>query len=350
MNIVMVSGHACIRVQKMALPLIQAGHKVHLIARKVPSLVENYATFHLYRDVEQLIETLKLFRDADVFHCHNEPSWFVTAIKEFSTVPVILDVHDTFLTRITPEEHDRLLNAGEYPIRITAEERLNFQLADGLVHVNEAVREVVDREFKPDVPSIVLPSYLPKMLYRYDLKEWLGGLVYEGKVMTPEEVKNKPRATGFEYCDYLELARQAQDIGMDFHLYPARNDKPFLELYEPVAYVHPPVTFNTLTGVLSRHDWGLVGNAFPTSQWKNAMPNKLFDYMAACVPAVVMNADYCAGFVQEHGIGIAVDNLHELAERWPEHRRCRENLVRMRQYFSMDNHIATLEALYRKVQ
>ena len=347
MQIVMVSGHACIRVQKISLPLIQDGHKVHLIARKVPSLVENYASFHLYRDVEQLINTIKLFEHADIFHCHNEPSWFVAAIKEiFPNKPVILDVHDTYLTRISPEEHDRRLEHGEYPIRITAEERLNIQLADGLVHVSEKVRDVVDREFAPNVPSVILPSYLPRMFYCYDLKEWLGGLVYEGKVTLPEEVKSKVGATGFEYCDYMELARQAKEIKLDFHLYPARNDKEFLAQFDELAYCHPPVSFNTLIKVISRHDWGLVGNAFYTQQWDHALPNKLFDYMAACVPAVAMNASVCSEFLKEHGVGIAVDSVKELASRWAEHRECREQLVKKRQQFCMEENNQCLKDLY----
>src|SRR4051812_34350563 len=103
----MVAGHACIRVQKMALPLIQKGHEVHLIAGKVPSFWPNYKSFSLCSDIDQYQAAIKLHQNADVFHCHNEPSWFVTAVKEiYPNKPVIMDVHDSYLTRYTPEEAD----------------------------------------------------------------------------------------------------------------------------------------------------------------------------------------------------------------------------------------------------
>src|SRR4051812_34865532 len=114
----MVSGHGCIRVHKMALPLINRGHDVHLIAGKVPSFWQNYKTFSLCADIDQYQEAIKLHKDADVFHCHNEPSWFVTAVKEVCDKPVLLDVHDSYLARHTPEEATAKLNENEPMVRV----------------------------------------------------------------------------------------------------------------------------------------------------------------------------------------------------------------------------------------
>ena len=147
---------------KMAMPLIERGHNVHLIADKMPSYVEHYSTFTKTADVGQLIEAIKLYSNvADVFHAHNEPSWFVTIIKEHTDVPVVLDVHDSYLARSTPEEYEKSMEKGEQHIRITHEERNNFQNADALVFPGQGFRDLVTNEFKLDQPAITLPSSAP---------------------------------------------------------------------------------------------------------------------------------------------------------------------------------------------
>ena len=144
MNIVMVANHACVRVQKMAIPLIEKGHDVHLIANKIPSYIEYYDSFSRYEDLKQLINSVRIYaKTADVFHAHNEPSWFATIIKENTNVPVVMDVHDSYLARITPEEEEKAKEEGKNCIRVTTEERNNFQVADGLNFPGESFGELI---------------------------------------------------------------------------------------------------------------------------------------------------------------------------------------------------------------
>jgi glycosyltransferase involved in cell wall biosynthesis len=87
-----------------------------------------------------------------------------------------------------------------------------------------------------------------------------------------------------------------------------------------------------------------------TGVWsETAFPNKLFEYIAASVPVVVMNATDCATFVKEHGVGIVVNSVQELADRWSEHTEVRKNLIKVRQRFAMENYIGSLEDLYAEV-
>lgn len=354
MNIVMVAGHACIRVQKMALPLIERGHKVHLIARKIPSFYENYFSFTLCNDVSQMIEAIRLHvlaKQVDVFHCHNEPSWFVTAIKELTDdIPVVLDVHDSYLARSTPEEAAAARDEGKFcqHIRETVEERNNFQLADALVFPGDEFRKIVTSEFRLDQPALTLPSYVPERFYQYDARDWHGGLVYEGKVNLPKEIKGG--ATGFQYCDYTDVADRTKALGMDFHIYSARNDKDFLSHYEDRALVHAPAAYEELLKCVGRHDWGLVGNTIKTREWQVAMPNKLFEYMATGVPIVSMNADGCSDFIREEGIGVTVEGPEELAECWAKHRETRKQVIKRRKHWSMNSHIHKLENFYKELK
>lgn len=350
MNIVMVANHCCIRVQKMALPLIEKGHEVHLIGAKVPDQHEQYKTFSLCSDTEQFLEAIRLHAragDVDVFHCHNEPSWFVSAVKEITEKPVILDVHDSYLARSTPKEATEALDAQDNHVRVLTEERNNFQLADGLVFPGDDFRALVSAEFKLDQPALTLPSYVPKRFYQYSTPDWHGGLVYEGKVNLPEEAKGT--AKGFVYCDYTDVATRSASLGLDFHLYAGRSDEKFRKHYEGKAFIHRPLVYQELVYHIGRHDWGLVGNSLPTTEWRVAMPNKLFEYMASGVPIVSMNAAHCSRFIEEHGLGITVGGPEELAERWKEHRECRKRVFKERQKWSMNAHIHKLENFYEEL-
>lgn len=339
----------------MAIPLIEKGHNVHLIAFKMSTFWEQYKTFTLCYDTEHMIEAMKIYassKDVDVFHCHNEPSWFVSALKEITDKPVILDVHDSYLARSTPEEATESLDSGNIHIRVTAEERNNFQLADALVYPGEDFRNIVSSEFKLKQPQLTLPSYVPKRFYRYGGRDWHGGLVYEGRVNLPEENKN-PHHTGFSYCDYTDVATRTTSLGLDFHLYAGRSDEKFRQHYSEEkfekTFVHKALLYEELLNSVGRHDWGLVGNSIKTREWDLAMPNKLFEYMAAGVPVVAMNAADCAKFVNDTGVGISVEGPEELAGRWAEHRIKREKVIKERQNWSMNAHINKLEKFYEEV-
>lgn len=350
MKIVMVSAHSCIRLHKIALPLIEKGYEVHLVARKHTPFSFRYKSFLHYDDIEQFLSSIRLhIADTDIFHVHNEPSWFVYALKELTDRPVVLDAHDSYLTRSSAEDQVAALERGEKHVRVTAEERAAFQAADAVNFVSAPMRDQVAGEFALDCPMSVLPSYVPQFMYRYHFKEWMGGLVYEGRVTLPNQHAGKGAGTGAGYCDYTDCARQAQKIGMDFHLYAGREDKAFKEVYDPLALVHPGYRYRDLLDVISRHDWGLVGNTIAHSQWQVALPNKLYDYLAAGVPPVVINAAAAAEVVAEHGCGIAVGDIDELARRWAEHRPCRNELFKARHHFAMENHIHKVEALYDAV-
>jgi glycosyltransferase involved in cell wall biosynthesis len=341
MRIGMLSGHGCVRVQKMALP---RAHEVHMIAKAPPTYHEQYTSFTIAPSIKHYVEWINRMKDeVDIFHAHNEPSWFITAIKERCDVPVILDVHDSYLARVTPEEEEK----SDTP-RIWAGERNNFQLADGLVFPGRSFSELIIEEFNLLQPSLILPSYLPRFMYGYVCGQWMGGLVYEGKVMLTKECTEGTPNHGFRYCDYEELTRQAHELGIDFHLYGIRKDEAFGEAYKNTV-IHQGRSIDELIKALTRHDWGLIGNVFPTPEWDVAFPNKLFEYIAASVPVVVMNASDCRDFVLEHGVGIAVDSLQELADRWSEHTEVRKNLIKVRQRFAMENFIGNLEDLYAEV-
>lgn len=359
MRICKLAAHACIRVQKMALPLMARGHKVYLVSQRRPSYAEAYDGFSECFSIEQMRNmVIQLSEWADVFHCHNEPSWFVTLCKEICPeTPVILDVHDSFLARSTPDEYERALKEGKPHLRVSVEERNNFQLADALVFPSQPFADIILDEFNLKQPCLILPSYLPQNFYNYQGKEWFGGIVYEGRIDLKEKVKDSKASTGFQYSDLEEFARQCKELGVDFHFY-GREDDDFKKAFKPYEReegqpggmtIHGAVPYPKLMGALSQHDWGFVGNTFYTPEWEVALPNKLFEYIAAAVPVFVMNAKHCSEFVEEYGVGITVDSVEEITKRWKEHTKIRKNLIKVRTKFVMEKHIRKLENLYRSL-
>ena len=129
----------------------------------------------------------------------------------------------------------------------------------------------------------------------------------------------------------------------------AAENKELRAAYHELCILHEPKGINRLIQCLGRHDWGLVGNEGVHEEWKNALPNKLWEYMAGACPVVAMNADESAAVIKEYDVGIVVGSLEELAERWKEHREKRQNVIKRRREFEMENHIHLVENLYKQL-
>lgn len=341
----------------MALPLMQKGHKIFMASQKIPSFADSYDMYTQVFSITQLRHWIDIVADkVDFFHVHNEPSWFVTLVKEI--VPdkiVILDMHDSFLTRVTKEQHEKALDAGEDVLRYCVEERNNLQLADAVIFPSEPMMKIVKQELEIDEhlkPCMVLPSYVMQNLFSFQQNlDWHGGVVYEGRCDLPADINHKDKKyhkAGFTYTDMTDFARQCKALGLSFYIY-ARDDDKFVAHYQDLASIHPPVPYPELMTKISRHDWGLVGNSYYTPQWEIAEPNKLYEYIAAGVPPVVMYAEHCSRIVENSGIGITVDSVKELKERWGEHTECRNKLLKERGNFTMENNIHRLEHFYEGV-
>ena len=340
LKIVKIAQHCCVRVEKEALCLLRSGYNIHIIANRIPQYANTYSSLTIQHDPEQLYAAIKFHSDADIFHCHNEPSWFVTAVKNMlPNKPVVLDVHDSMLIRVKPND--------ENCTRITADERNNFQLADALVFASDSMAEVCKREFDLNQPSIVLPPYVPGFLYRLDAFKYLGGIVYEGRVDFPDE--NPPELNFFDYCEYTKLASELHKQKMPFYIYTTSEKQGNNKWYSETTVWRNAKNYDDLIRKLGSHDWGLLGNIDEHPAWDHAMPNKLFEYLAAGIPVIAINAKEAGEFIEAHGFGMSVKTVEEIKQRWDENRECRKQVAQHSFDWCMEKKIQPLKDLYKKL-
>lgn len=330
MRIVEVGYHCCIRLVKEAIALADKGHKLHLIGNQKPATVEPFETVSLFSVTKQLRESLKLFGEAaDIIHIHNEPSWMVMIAKEvLPNVPVVLDIHDAMIFRSTEDKYK------------SAEERIAFDMADGLVFVGEKCREIIN----PKVPNCVLPSYVNEDFYQFNSWQWIGGLAYEGRVDTPQQ------QDFMHYCNYVDLCNELKNVEIPFYVYtPKGGEEKIKACYGSICNFRKPLPYDKLLPLLGCHDWGLCGNSKPYREWDLAMPNKLFEYMAAGIPIIALNCGEVADFVEKYGVGIVVKSVSEIKDRWEERQECQKNVFLKRFDFTMEKNIGVLEDLYKEL-
>lgn len=346
-KVVFVARHNCIRSIKQAVCL-RDKFALHLVSEKLSQFSDvAFKTLTQFPSLDHLYDSLRLHGDADLFHVHNEPSFYVQAIKElFPDKPVILDLHDTMLSRWTQEQIEAD-ETGEI-FRHSMDERTNLHLADGIIFVCDPhARQVF--EAYPELfqkPHAVTYSAVPEMFYRIDFGKWLGGVCYEGRIDAPGALNEGKKWEFFKYADYRDAAKQFTEAGIPFKIYTPRQNEIIRRLYNEFCFVEQPLRFDQMIRAIGSHDWGLVGNVFPHPQWDIAIPNKLFENQAAMLPTLAINARECSKFLEDTGFGITVESIDELKERWDELHECRQKLVKGRMAHTMERYIHNTERVY----
>jgi hypothetical protein len=115
------------------------------------------------------------------------------------------------------------------------------------------------------------------------------------------------------------------------------------------AVAHSMHRFPDMMRQLTRYDWGLCGHLDSHPQWQKAMPNKLFEYLAAGIPVISINSDEVSGFVVEHGVGTVTPTLSGLADAARNkdlQAMCAGFVAENRHKFVMESQVPEIEALY----
>jgi hypothetical protein len=67
---------------------------------------------------------------------------------------------------------------------------------------------------------------------------------------------------------------------------------------------------------LSQHSVGIVGTPYPLSDFADSMPNKLFEYVAAGLPVICINAPEAAKYAEANGLGMGVQTQTMCQRQW----------------------------------
>ena len=321
-KICMITDHCCVRVIKESLALIDKGYKVDLLSRRLPveyAKFNNFSIFNLEM-LPSIINNEK--KDIDIFHCHSSPYNFIKVVIDSTQKPVIFDIHD-------------LQSAVDADYNLPIE------------------KELIERATK-----LVLPTedYIDWIFQRYGIDVFDKSLVFHSycvKSMMPEF--EEPSIDGIVYQGGLARHRELQYISssLPIYVYTSQNSfEEFLQYHEKQEFIFMGhLKYKDLLQEISKYRWGFIGTCVPNRNVDYSVPNKMFEYIAAGVPMLVLNSKRAGNFVEKYSMGF---NLKYPDMRYPDIRKLnsekyRKNTMKCRDEFWMEEHIKLLEDLYREV-
>ncbi|MDD5543903.1 MAG: glycosyltransferase [Acidobacteriia bacterium] len=340
MRVCFVADYNCIRVAKEARVLLDHGHQVHLLAGKYRD-DSQYTTTSVYANLNQFRNAVQLYKDkVDVWQVHNEPNFHAIMIRELlPDAKIVLDMHDSNYWRVRNEKAD----SGE-EIRWVSEDAA-LACSDGAVITSGACQIELKKRFAK--PVAIIPSAVPYAFFKHRDYSFLGGLVCNGAHVRESEIMRDG------WRDYTKIYKRLKELGIPVSIYAPnlKDHRDTREYYQNLVDVIKSAVYLDLLGEIGMYSWSLVGNWTEKHQpvWDFALPNKLFDGIAAGVPPVVIGNKPSEDLVLRSDIGIVVQSPDELKERWGEHVEKRKNLLLKRSEFCMENYIGGLENLYESI-
>ena len=322
-RVLFVQQQPCIRALKYAVGLRLARPELELgFAYRGGTLSEWYGSgdelFHRWwklnsRPASELRQIVEEFRP-DVVHSHNLPDELTVAALGVvdGRVPVVHDVHDLQSLRRTPYEDG--FPEPDDPLGL---EKLAVEGSAGLVAVSDELLEAIRAQHKVPARTLVFPNFalrrdLPDRLPARDVSgHGLSSLVYQGTLAT--------NGGHYDLRDVFSAVVEAQ-VTLDVH--GAREVPEYRRLAEQLPRVtyHSPLGVTELLQVLPRYDFGWAGfnDGLNAAHLHTALPNKVFEYLGCGLPVITLGHVAIKRFVEEQGVGIALESVDELEARLAE--------------------------------
>ncbi len=263
----------------------------------------------------------------------------------YGSLPVVHDVHDLysiFPRRQTDETNPRygLRERYMYRKQLRWEQYVHEEL-DGLIYTSSYMLEYARSAYRISAETVIVPNAvlaedvpqdrLPK------LSETEGGrhLVFVGDL-------NRPKLDRL-----LEVAR----VGLHVHLYPIGDAAHLTALRrscadQPLMHWHPTLPYRQLLLEFTRYDFGVIlwYRGATEEIYQTSLPNKIFEYLAAGLPAIVGPFRSLTDFVESRGVGFSVEEPEQILERMDEPFE-----VPFRTEYTMEHYMPDLLAFYRSV-
>lgn len=343
MNIGHCIYHSCSRVHKLAVAQVCKGHKCYL----VNSYLSPGIPWHVYEaamrvfnwgeeggdsvsgaHVKRAIEILD--PHVDIWHCHNQPDWWVPLVKQVTKKPVIYDIHDrTSLIR---------------PELSTEMEEESIKLADGILTVSPKYLEEIRDKYNIKKPSAYYYSMMPYGLLSLGEHEKECDVIYTGNLST--EKKRDLRSTfKFMVKSGINLRVFASDkTGRDNYL------KSGLE----AQVIRESVPFMKMLREVRKASIGFVGAQEPSDIMDGVAPNKFWEYLSCGVPVIVMNMPSIREQIVENGLGVYITHndaiigaVNDIEKNYEEYR---ENVEGYIKDHVMESQMKKIELFYGLVE
>ncbi|HHS98083.1 MAG TPA: glycosyltransferase WbuB [Chloroflexi bacterium] len=237
----------------------------------------------------------------DLYHFHDPELLPVgLLLKRSTSAPVIYDVHEDYPRLFAAKEWlPRSLRGGAARLVERLEKRACRRL-DGFV----AATETIARRFPPDKTRVVrnYPSLSVTQWVSEDRRRYEGNytLIYTGGWTVYRGVYQIVQALGYVTVPQARLVLLGSMSSP--RLAEAARELPG---YERVEYLGK-VPYREMYRYLNEAAVGLVCNQ-PVHGYQFALPNKLFEYMAAGLPVIASNFDLWREIVEGNECGVTVD-------------------------------------------
>jgi hypothetical protein len=282
------------------------------------------------------------------------PDTLAVAAIRYSGVPVVFDSRDvssgmdSILLKNLKISFLNTLQSSIYSKLIKKYEREANERSSGRIYVSHEMLNYLCNIYKIEKErSIVLPNYQSKSFAPISFLEKLSYMdkclhvVYIGNILFDD------------FDRTIDLIKQLGVHPIHLHLYPV-GDKGIIDriksLFSNNPYIHfnKPLPLKDLTVELTKYDFGLTPRPPDRNSlnYRFALPNKLFDYLAAGLQIAARNTVSIKRFVKENEVGFIYNTSGELVKKLLE-KNGRYKIYPER--FIMENHIDGVLKLYDQI-
>jgi glycosyltransferase involved in cell wall biosynthesis len=296
----------------------------------------------------EIRDVLTAFRP-DVVHSHNLPDELTVLALEVAggSVPVVHDVHDFQSLRQTPYEDGFEGSAWGRGLDPLTLEKLAVEGCAALLTVSEELLAEIAARYTLPATALVFGNYvladrLPAELPppgRPRSGPWR--VVYQGTL-----------SVGGGHYDLRDAFSRLAAAGVDLHIYPSR---PVPEYGTMTALTcHDTLDPDEMLRVLPQYDAGWAGfnSTVNGPHLDTVLPNKVFEYLGCGLPVLTLRHRALERFVREHGVGVAVDEVEDVAEQLgaADYPALRRQVAAVRDVFTIERNIGRVLDVYERVR
>jgi glycosyltransferase involved in cell wall biosynthesis len=281
----------------------------------------------------------------DLVHSHNLPDTLTVLALEVldGRVPVVHDVHDMQSLRQTPYE-----DGFDDPDDPDALEAAVVEGCAALVAVSREMLDEIERRHRPPERTLLFANYA---LAR-DLAP--AAAIGHGPDGPPRVVYQGSLSANGSHYDLRDQFRAIARAGLPIDVFPNREAPAYRALAggSPGMRVMDTLRPADLLRALPVYDvgWAAFNTGLNGAHLDTALPNKVFEYLAAGLPIATGPHRALARLVAEHGVGVVVEDPADLAgalER-ADLGALRAHVAERRHHFTVEGHIGALLELYRE--